>query len=50
MNNKIIIKISKKFYRPVRCQMYGLGTPEDPLKAKKLLNWTAKTNLNTIIK
>ena len=45
-NNKVIIKISKKFYRPL--DVYQ--TTSNPLKAKKILNWTAKTSLNTIIK
>ena len=45
-NNKVIIKISKKFYRPLDVN----HLKSNPLKAKKLLNWTAKTSLNTIIK
>ena len=45
-NNKVIIKISKKFYRPLDVN----HLISNPLKAKKLLNWTAKTSLNTIIK
>ena len=45
-NNKVIIKISKKFYRPLDVN----HLKSNPLKAKKLLNWTSKTSLNTIIK
>jgi len=45
-NNKIIIKINKKYYRPLDVN----HLKSSPLKAKKLLNWTAKTSLNTIIK
>ena len=45
-NNKVIIKISKKFYRPLDVN----HLKSNPLKAKKILNWTAKTSLNTIIK
>ena len=45
-NDKVIIKISKKFYRPL--DVYQ--TTSNPSKAKKILNWTAKTNLKTIIK
>ena len=45
-NNKIIIKISKKYYRPLDVN----HLQSNPSKAKKLLNWTAKTSLNTIIK
>ena len=45
-NNKVIIKISKKFYRTLDVN----HLKSNPLKAKKLLNWTSKTSLNTIIK
>ena len=45
-NNKTIIKISKKFYRPLDVN----HLKSNPLKAKKQLNWTAKTNLKTLIK
>jgi GDPmannose 4,6-dehydratase len=45
-NNKVIIKISKKFYRPLDVN----HLKSNPLKAKKILNWSAKTSLNTIIK
>ena len=45
-NNKVIIKISKKFYRPLDVN----HLKSNPLKANKILNWTAKTSLNTIIK
>ena len=36
----------KKYYRPLDVN----HLKSNPLKARKLLNWTAKTNLKTIIK
>ena len=45
-SNKAIIKISKKFYRPLDVN----HLKSNPLKAKKILNWAAKTNLSAIIK
>ena len=45
-NNKIIIKISKKFYRPLDVN----HLKSNPLKAKKILNWAPKTNLFMLIK
>ena len=45
-NNRIIIKISKKYYRPLDINYLK----SKPLKAKKVLKWTSKTKLYTIIK
>jgi GDPmannose 4,6-dehydratase len=45
-NNKIIIKISKKLYRPLDVN----HLKANPIKAKKLLKWTPKSNLTDIIK
>ena len=45
-NNRIIIKISKKYYRPLDINYLR----SKPLKAKKVLKWTSKTKLYTIIK
>jgi len=45
-NNKIIIKISKKFYRPLDINHLR----SNPAKAKKILKWSSKTNIKKIIK
>lgn len=45
-NNKIIIKISKKYYRPIDINHLRSKS----LKAKKILKWSSKTDLYTIIK
>ena len=45
-NKKTIIKISKKFYRPL--DVHHLKSK--PVKAKKYLKWSSKTNINEIIK
>ncbi len=45
-NSKTIIKISKKLYRPLDVN----HLKANPIKAQKLLKWTAKTNLTDIIK
>lgn len=45
-SNKILIKISKKYYRKGEVN-YLLG---DPSKSKKLLNWYPKTSLKMLIK
>ena len=45
-NERIIIKISKKYYRPLDINYLK----SKPLKAKKVLKWTSKTKLYTIIK
>jgi len=45
-NNKIIIKISKKLYRPLDVN----HLKANPIKAKKFLKWTPKSNLADIIK
>jgi GDPmannose 4,6-dehydratase len=44
-NNKVIIKISKKYYRPIDI----IHLRSNPLKAKKILKWKSKTNLYSII-
>ncbi len=44
--NKIIIKIDKKYFRPTEVNyLYG-----DSSKARKILNWSPKTNINELIK
>jgi len=45
-NNRIIIKLSKKYYRPLDINYLK----SNPLKAKKLLKWTSKTSLYSIVK
>ena len=45
-NNKIIIKISKKFYRPLDVN----HLKSNPSNAKKILKWSSKTNIKKIIK
>ena len=45
-NNKVIIKISKKYYRPLDVN----HLQSNPIKAKKILNWSSKTSLTSIIK
>ena len=45
-NNKVIIKISKKYYRPLDVD----HLQSNPIKAKKILNWSSKTSLTSIIK
>ena len=45
-NNRIIIKLSKKYYRPLDINYLK----SNPLKAKKILKWTSKTSLYSIIK
>ena len=45
-NNKIIVKISKKFFRPVEVN-YLKGNYS---KAKKKLKWEPKTDLKTLVK
>ena len=45
-SNKLIIQISKKFFRPTEVNyLYG-----DSSKAKKILKWKPKTDLNNLIK
>ena len=45
-NKTVIIKINKKYFRPLEVN-YLRG---DAKKAKKILNWEPKTNLNKMIK
>jgi GDPmannose 4,6-dehydratase len=45
-NNKIIIKIDPKFYRPAEVNIL-LG---DSKKAQKILKWKSKVNINELIK
>ena len=45
-NNKVIIKINPKFFRPSEVNIL-IGNSS---KAKKKLNWTPKTNLKELIK
>ena len=45
-NNRTIIKLSKKYYRPLDINYLK----SNPLKAKKILKWTSKTSLYSIIK
>ena len=45
-NNKVIIKISKNYYRPLDVN----HLQSNPLKAKKILKWKSKTSLEMIIK
>ena len=45
-NNKIIIKISPKYFRPSEVDLL-IG---DSSKAKKILKWKPKTNLKSLVK
>ena len=45
-NNKILVKVNKKYFRPLEVN-YLQG---DYSKAKKILKWQPKTNLNKMIK
>ena len=45
-NNKIIVKISPKYFRPAEVDLL-IG---DSSKAKKILKWQPKTNLKNLVK
>jgi len=44
-SQNLVVKIDKRFYRPGDIK----GTCGDASKAKRLLSWEPKTNLNSII-